>query len=309
MPGKECEGTFYTVPDADYRKAPGVSNSMLKHIAPNGENPGSPAHFKRALSEPSPDTDAMFFGRMVHSRILTPDCALPQVELIPETYPAPENCDAVKKKKCQPGDPLPWHGASKFCKDWLAEREAKGIRPVTKQEMDNMDGVVNAVTKHPVAMMALKEGRPEVSLFKRHWITEDRSILCKARLDWVPKAPTLVDIKTCMDARKDAFSKEMWKRRYYVQFAYYLDLWNALNPQEPKEHFAVIAVEKFAPFAVSIFNVDPKALQAGRGEYRDNLALLSTCMELDDWPAYSPDPQTIDLPAYAYKKGGLEIYA
>jgi len=101
----------------------------------------------------------------------------------------------------------------------------------------------------------------------------------------------------------------MWKRRYHVQFAYYLDLWNALNPDDQKTAFIVIAVEKFAPFAVSIFYVSPKALQAGRGEYRDNLALLSTCMELDEWPAYSVDPVTVDLPAHAYKKGALELYA
>lgn len=301
------DGVYFDMADADYRKAPGVSNSMLKHIAPNGSDPGSPAHFQEALRTPTEDTGALFFGRMVHSRILTPDCPLPSVEVIPDTYPAPEGCTAVKKKQCAVGDPLPWHGAAKFCKEWVAEREAKNIRPVTKQELQNMDGVVNAVAKHPIAGMALKSGRPEVSLFHTMWLRDGVSILRKARLDWVPAGPALVDIKTALDARKDEFSKALYTRRYYVQAAYYLDMWNALNPNDQKKSFVFIVVEKFAPFAISVFTVSENALRAGRGEYRDNLNLLATCRQLNDWPAYSPDIQAIDLPPYAYKKGA-ELY-
>lgn len=302
------EGVFYDMPDADYRKAPGVSNSMLKHIALEGEQPGSPAHFQEALKTPTEDTDALFFGRMVHSRILTPECPLPAVEVIPPFYAAPADCSAVKQKKCAPGDMLPWHGAAKFCKDWMADRQARGIRPVSQDQMDNMNGVVNAVVNHPTAAMAFSEGKPEVSLFRRHWIREDAALLCKARLDWVPKAPALVDIKTTLDARKDAFSRDMLTRRYFVQAAYYLDIWNALNPNDQKTNFIFIAVEKFPPYAISVFDVTPKALAVGRGEYRANLRLLQTCIELDSWPAYTPDLQSVDLPDWAYKKG-LEVYA
>lgn len=169
-----------------------------------------------------------------------------------------------------------------------------------------MNGEVNAIATHPVAMAALKAGRPEVSLFKQYW-HGSRMLMKKARLDWVSSGSALVDIKTCQDARREKFSKEMYKRRYFVQAAYYLDIWNELNPDDQKTNFVFICVEKFAPFAVSIFDVVPKAIAAGRGEYRDNLNLLLTCIELDEWPAYSPDPQLLDLPDYAYKKG-LELH-
>ena len=97
-----------------------------------------------------------------------------------------------------------------------------------------------------------------------HWIREGVSLLCKARLDWVPDGPAMVDIKTTLDARKDAFSKALHQRRYFVQAAYYLDLWNALMPDHQKTNFVFVTVEKFAPYAVSILDVAPKALAAGR---------------------------------------------
>jgi len=165
------EGVFHGLADEDYRKAPGINNSLLKHIAPHGEEPGSPAHFKVALSEPQPDTDALFFGRMVHSRILTPDAPLPEVVAIPETYPAED------------GTNKPWHGGAKYCKQWLADQTKRGVRPIAKAKFDEMDGVVSAVAKHPVAAMALRAGKAEVSLFKRLHIREGRAVLCKARLD------------------------------------------------------------------------------------------------------------------------------
>lgn len=305
---KGQEGVFYDMADADYRKMPGVSNSMLKHIATDGEDVGSPAHFQQALREVDFDSDTLFIGRMVHSKILTPKEPLPSIIVIPENYPAEiQDPDSTLKVKPKITIQKPWHGAAAYCKKWLAEQEARGVRPMTRQQMIDIEGIVTSVANNPVARMALERGKPEVSLCKKY-SRDNGFLLKKARLDWVPEGPALVDIKSCLDARKDAFEKTMLKYRYYVQAVYYLDLWNELNPHDQKTNFVFIAVEKFAPYAVNVFDVVPRALGTGRSVYQRNLHLLLTCMETDSWPAYGDDVKALDLPAYAYKKD-LEVYS
>jgi len=279
-----AEGVFYDLADADYRQAPGVSNSMLKHIALEGEEPGSPAHFVQSLSEPPTDSDALFMGRMVHSRILTPGEPLPGVVAIPETY--------TNEK----GEVKPWSGHAKVCKSWLAAQAEAGVRPLSPTHIADMDGLVNAIGQHPTCQLAFAEGKSEVSLFKSYR-RDQGMVRRKARLDWVSPGPALVDIKTCLDARACEFDRVIWTRRYYVQAAYYLDLWNELNPDDLKTNFVFIAVEKFAPYNLQLFDLDPRDLEDGRREYQRNLALVMTCLKQGVWPGYPTDIQPLKMRA------------
>jgi PDDEXK-like uncharacterized protein DUF3799 len=276
------EGVIYDLPDAEYRAASGVSNSMLKAIALEGEEPGSPAHFVAQFNDPNTDTDALFFGRMIHSRILTPDEPLPGVVEIPETY---TNEKAEVK---------PWSGNAKVCKSWLAARMAEGLRPMKAEEIQKIDGVVSAIANDTTCKIIFEEGKAEVSLFKQ-FHRDGGMVLRKARLDWVSPGAALVDIKSCQDARKFEFARVIWSRRYYCQFAYYIDLWNELNPQDQKTEFVVIAVEKFAPYNIAIYQIDHSDIEEGRREYKRNLALVMQCMSDGAWPGYSTDIQTIKM--------------
>lgn len=287
------EGVFYDLPDPDYRAASGVSNSMLKNIALDGEEPGSPAHFVAAFNDPTMDSDALFFGRMVHSRILTPGEPLPGMIEYPENY-ADEKTGEAKK----------WNGNSKVCKRWEAEQEAAGLRPMKAAEIRAMDGVVNAITSDPMCQKAFADGKAEVSLFKPYH-TANGMVLRKARLDWVSPGYALVDIKTCQDARTFDFDGVLWKRRYYVQAAYYLDLWNELNPDDQKTNFIFIAVEKSSPHAIQIFDMDPTDLDSGRREYRRNLSTIIQCMKTGEWPGYPTGIQAIRMRAPYNRKSVL----
>ena len=275
-----AEGVFFDMPDPTYREASGVSNSMLKYIALDGEEPGSPAHFVAQFLNPKEDTDALFTGRMVHSRILTPDEPVPGVVPIPETY--------TNEK----GEVKPWSGNAKVCKAWLEKHAAAGLRPMKADAIAAMDGIVNAIAQNDDCKVIFADGNPEVSLFKR-WHRNDGMVLRKARMDWLPKYGPLVDIKTCQDARSCDFDSTMWKRRYYVQSSYYLDLHNELNPDDQRSGFVFIAVEKFAPFGIQIFNVDQADLDNGRREWQRNLALVIECMKTGIWPGYPSGVQPI----------------
>ena len=282
------EGVFENMPDPDYRAASGVSNSALKHIALDGDEPGSPAHFVQSFLDPKEDTDALFMGRMVHSRILTPDEPVPGVIEIPENY--------TNEK----GETKPWAGNAKVCKNWLEKQKAAGLRPMRVEQIEAMDGIVNAIAQNEDCKVIFADGKPEVSLFKR-WYRNDGMILRKARMDWLPRYGPLVDIKTCQDARACDFDSTMWKRRYYVQASFYLDLHNELNPDDQREGFVFIAVEKFAPFNIQIFQVDESDLDNGRREYQRNLSLVIECLKTGSWPGYQGGIQPIKV-RYPYNR-------
>ncbi len=299
------EGTFYDLPDPDYRKAPGVSNSMLKHIASTGEEPGSPAHYQQYLKDPTRMTRPLLLGRLAHAAILRPEDPMESVVLQPLVRKAEAEDSAVKQGKVEIGEAIAWSNNSKVCKRWHDDQAAAGRTVLTGQEYETLVGVIKAIAGHGQAAAALAQGHAEVSVFKEFWhAVEDkrRMVLRKARMDWVSAGNSIVDVKTTTDARREEFGKQMFKMRYHVQSAFYLDCWNEANPDDQKTTFVFIAAEKKPPFAVSVFQVAERALEAGRDEYHRNLNVLLTCMEMDDWPSYSQDILAVDLPPYAYRK-------
>jgi exodeoxyribonuclease VIII len=306
------EGAFFDMPANEYFSSPGVSNSMLKHLGGTEDDPGSPAHFVEQFKHRDEQTRPMLLGSLAHAKILEPNKPFPRIVIQPEEYPAPANCSAVKQKKVGVGDLIPWHGGAGYCKRWVADELAKGNTVLTRSEHDALEGMALSVANHPTARRALAAGSSEVSLFKRFYRRGE--ILRKARVDFASQGNALIDIKTCMDARKDSFSRTIWMMRYYVQAAYYLDLWNDLvdagfiPEYQRKATFVFVAVEKFPPYAVSVFDVSSNALHAGREEYQRNLQLLMNCIALDYWPAYSTDTQEIDLPKRAYATTAAGVF-
>lgn len=302
LPGRE--GVFFDLPDKVYRSAPGISNSMLKHVASDGEDPGSPAHFQVYLKDPTRLTRPLLLGRLAHAAILRPDDPLETIVIQPTERHATEEDSAVKQKKVGVGDMIPWHNGSRYCQRWNAAQEEMGKIVVTEKEYDTLQGVVKSIAAHPTAAAALRNGHSEVSVFKQYW-RDNRMILRKARMDFVSAGNAAIDIKTTTDARRDSFAEALYKLRYYVQASYYLSIWNDAHEDETdhKTCFVFIAVEKKPPYAVSVFEVGPKALEAGRQEWQRNLNVLMTCEETDYWPAYRDEIQGLDLPEWAYRKG------
>jgi hypothetical protein len=272
------DGIVYDLPAEKYHAAPGVSNSMLKHLA------RSPAHLQTYLEQPKEQTSAMLFGQIVHQLLLEPNRSWNW---------------AVR--------PPGLDGRSKEGKEWKAK---VGNKPVLDHaDWLHVEGVVSSVRTHPTARLAFGSGKPEVSLFKR--FTLGRSVLRKGRIDFVNDGDALVDIKTTDDARPEAFARTIFNMRYHVQAAYYLDLWNDCLPlgETPKQSFVFIAVEKTSPYAVKIYDLSRAAINEGRKEYIRLLQLYMDCQVQGEWPAYSPDIQEISLPTYAFRKGELSFAA
>ena len=197
---------------AEYRAAKGISKSDLDLIH------RSPAHYQEHKLNPTEPTAAMVWGSMFHSLLLEPD-------VFAATYAVmPDGIDRRTKEGKQA-----WA-------DWQAANEGK--TPVDRPTLTELVAMRDSVYGCERAKNALTGGVAEQSLF---W---DNVIPCKARPDYT-KPGLLVDIKTCADARPEAFSKACWNFRYHVQAAWYGAGYRQVTGDDCE--FLFVAIEKTAP--------------------------------------------------------------
>ena len=62
--------------------------------------------------------------------------------------------------------------------------------------------------------------------------------------------------------------------------------------------FLFLVIEKAAPYAISIYQLDETSLEQGRHEFKQLLVRYKHCLEANDWPAYAI--QEISLPRYVF---------
>ena len=273
-----AEGVFRDVPAETYHKAPGASNSMLKHLNP-------PARLPVYLGEKREPSVAFVLGTMTHTLVLEPDAPLPLVALRGD----PDKDDRFNFRKTAG-------------KAWRDQQEAAGLVILKEDEYESVKRMCAGIAAHPLCQAIFANGESELSCFARH---KDTDILRKFRLDWLPSAgDALVDVKTCQDegASEENFSKTLYDLRYFVQAAYYLDGWNALNPDNPRKHFVFVAVEKAPPFLVNVFHVEPYTLDLGREQYERDLWNYRKCSRLNVWPGYGEGSTELAIPVWGKKK-------
>lgn len=244
---------------------------MLRAMEP------TPAHLRAYLDEEFEPTPLMILGTLTHSLILEPDCPLPKL--------------AIK--------PADMKFSTKEGKAWRAEQQAAGRLILTEEAHASLTGMVLGVSRHPAARELLANCDTEVSVFQRFNL--GGTVLRKGRMDIVPRANVLADIKTCDDASPKEFAKKLVDG-YATQAAYYLDLWNDANPDDPRDGFVFIAVERRPPYLVATYVVHPDAIQWGRGRNIDALALYIRCEAEGRWPGYPTEFVPLNLPDWALRK-------
>lgn len=268
-PGSQSDrdGIRQGLPLPEYLAAPGVSHTMLRHLA------RSPAHLRAYLAQPAEPTPAMLLGRVLHQRVLAP------------TQPAfwvvkPEGLKlSTKEGKA-------WHASVNH-----------PPRVLSHADWEHVEGMAHAIREHATAALALRQGQAAVSLFAG-LPALGRLIRCKTRLDFVPRSGNaLVDLMTTEDARPEAFARTAFQLGCHRRAAFALDLWNTLAPPEDQRRaFVLVVVEKEPPHAVAVYEMSTAAVAAGRASYRGLLALHACCAALGQWPGYDPEVRVLDLP-------------
>lgn len=292
-------GIYPSTPMPLYHAWDAASNSRLSRIRQ------SPAHLKAYMDAPPEDTVALMMGRAIHTAILEPDD-------FDARFCIAEQCTAITKDgkgpRCNNSGIL-------FDADrgWLCGVHAKGMAPIDNGRIvlkpeyyDICLNVRDNVYKHAAASRLLRgEGDVELSCV---WKDSASDVTCKAR--WDRHSPliaggAIVDIKSTVDASRNAFERAIFSHGYHRQGALYLDSADALGI--PTKHFVIIAVEKEPPYALAVYRLTEGAIDAGREQLQPLLQRYATCLALDEWPGYPEIVDDIALPAYAWQQIEEEV--
>lgn len=235
----------------------------------------SPAKLKSSLDEPDEQTLAMEIGSMTHAYIL-------------------EHEEFEKRYAVQPKfDGRTTEGKAQKA---VWARQNIGKKPITEDYMEMLQCMKQSVFAHRNAGKLLSDnGEAELSVY-----AELEGVKCKCRLDWLVMKGIIVDLKTTEDASKTGFSKSVWQYRYMVQHAFYMDICKAACLEITD--FIFLAVEKSKPYQVALYKLDDESVNIGRDMYKKQLELYKSCVELDSWPSYGHEIETLSLPKWALKQ-------
>jgi hypothetical protein len=181
----------------------------------------------------------------------------------------------------------------------------------TSFEADNEGKTVITAEQHAVAwaqaqsLRALPEvaelmsnGRPEVS---GYWIDQTTGELCRCRPDWEHPCSQsdviLLDVKTYGDASPGEFARQVARKGYHRQDAWYSHGYEQASGRAVRA-FIFAAVEDQWPFGACAYMLDEESRAKGHEENRTLLDRYAECRRTGVWPGYSPGIELISLPRW-----------
>lgn len=236
---------------------------------------------------PSSDTEALLFGRLVHTVILEPHKLDAYAVLDPTII-------GVKADGSQADNPT----ATKAWKDAVFKAKCDGLTIVAPRDLAKANAMAEAVRKHPEAGRLLAAATDhEVSAYADH----PTGAKVRARFDLIGPG-FIVDVKTCRDADPETFGRTMHGFGYHISAANYLDIARANGLDV--DRFDLICVEKEptpgGDYRVSVLEIHPDAIEVGRELMAEACKRWLALGKRVDLPHYGDDRHVIDLPAYAY---------
>ena len=244
-----------------YNRRKGVRRSDLWKLK------SSPAHFKYALEHPVEQTPAMAFGSAVHMAVLEP---------------------RRFRKEYVVAD---FDARTKEGKALRQQYQDEGKILLTKDQGEQINGIVAAIRKHPFAKRLL-QGKHEQAHF---WTDPETGEKCKCKTDCeteINGSYYVVDLKTCASADEDEFVRDAIKFGYFMQAAMYTE---GVKCDTGKDAgFVFVAVEKEPPYAVNVLMCGEDEIRLGmNGDkygkvpgFRTLMGLYHRCRTENKWPGY-----------------------
>ena len=271
-------GLYTDISSKDYHAVNAVSSSRLKLLKK------SPAHLRYELDNPSPQTDAMRLGEALHTAILEPD-------LFASNYAVAPKVD----------------GRTKEGKQAKAEFElANGHKTIIDMEdYATCLAMHDSVRTHSKAWALIQRAEmKEVSGFFNDPLT---GLFCKMRADAVCSSiGTMFDLKSTKDASRYEFERAIFQYGYHRQGAHYIDGMAVLGIKV--DHYAIIAIEKTAPFCVAVYRLQNDVIELGRKENIQLMDIWKKCQDSGDWSGYPDHITDIAIPAWAKNQTERELY-
>lgn len=260
---------IYDMSNEEYHSSPAISKSALDEFAK------SPLHYwDRYINPDKPTrkpTEAMLMGSALHTLVLEPHKFDQEYAVSPEFD---------KRTKLGKEEFLVW------------QHENEGKIHISKDDYISCQRMQDAIQKHPVARTLLDgTGKAETSIF---WMQPSlASLPCRCRPDYITPSGAIVDLKSSLTASKTGFMWKAYDMRYHVQAAFYRQGFRAAFGEYP-EDFLFVAVEKTAPYMVSVQRATKEFIEEGTEEMVENLRGIASCRVSGIWPGYNND-EIIDL--------------
>jgi hypothetical protein len=284
-------GLRYDLSNEDYHAGPGISNSGLSEIA------RSPAFFYGMRLDPNrpPSTEkaGQFEGTLCHCATLEPAQFDERYVVLPSdapTRPSSRQWNA-KNPSAESLAAMRW---------WTTfEADNSGRRVVTQAQYDTAHAQAEKLRALPEVAALLAAGRAEVSAY---WTDAKTGELCRCRPDWVhpigERRVILLDVKTYSDASPIEFARQVARKGYHRQDAWYSDGY-AIASNDEVMGFVFAAVEDKWPYGACACILDDAGREKGRSMNRDLLDKYAECKRTGIWPGYSSGIEMISLPRWA----------
>lgn len=289
-------GVFADEPAEAYyvRRLDEASNSGLAVI-----DERSPAHYRYWVENADDDADseALAFGKALHCAFLEPERFGDCYGVLPAE--APRDLRHLRKAK-KPSDStlesIEWWDA------WEASNAGRLM--LTRSAYD----LATAMAASARAMVLdfggttitmadlLGECQTEVTV---RWVDEETGILCKLRADlYAEELQFAADLKSCLDASREAFSRAVFRHRYHAQHAHYCEGFRAAGA--PLRSFFFLPVEKDRPHVPAAYHLDPPAEERGWEIRQRSMRKLAHCLKTGEWPGHTRAVESLSLPAFAF---------
>jgi len=257
----------------------------------------SPAHYfgwhLDPMRPPPKDRSGQLEGQLAHCAVLEPDAFSKRYATTPPDAPR-RPTDAQWNAK-NPSDDS--RAAMDWWRGWNAEHEGRIV--IAAAQYETAMRQAQSIRRLPEIAEALERGRPEVTAM---WIDPITGEPCRCRPDWVSdfgaRRVVLLDVKTYSDASADEFTRQIARKRYHVQDAFYSDGYASATGVDVMG-FIFVAVESEFPFQANAMMLGERSREQGRRDYRRNLATYASCRKRGLWPGYGDAIQLIELPGYA----------
>lgn len=262
-----------------------MSCSQLKQFA------RSPYIWKIRDTSP-PDSDALQWGRLVDTLLLTPNQFPHLYKILPDDAPAKPTAAMRSAKKN--GDAAAVRIA--FWDNFLAE--AEGLEVVKYWDYNNASYAVREVEKHPVASEILHNCNPQTAA------VFTKGVPWKILIDIVPNSEKwrdcLVDFKTTgSDLDDPAIEKTIYKFKYHWQAALYLWVWNSVAPEDQKRSRFAFIFQNSDTKEVRVVELDRTAIETAMGVLRVHMADYLRRVRDDDWASrYETGVSRVFLPHF-----------
>jgi exodeoxyribonuclease VIII len=232
-------------------------------------------------------------GALAHCAILEPSQFGKRYTVLPKDAPRRPSEAQLNAKKNSPES----LASIEWWADWNATHAGGTV--ITSAQAEVAWRQAEAVQRIPEVADVLRDGHAEVSACWRDVLSGE---LCRCRPDWVftlrDKSVILLDVKTFSSAAPDEFRRQIARKRYHVQAAYYTHGYARASGRVVRG-FVFLTVEPEFPYLASALMLDEDGIVSGEVAYRRNLDTYAQCKREGLWPSYSDEIAIVSLPNWA----------